>query len=96
MAFLVNVTWGVPLVFAIFFAIVDDGAARRRSSSASMWGPMRARKAGLLQLLLMSIGLAFVIRYGIQYAWGTEIRSLDVNNVADASSSSGCGSGAPS
>jgi neutral amino acid transport system permease protein len=30
----------------------------------------------------MSIGLAFVIRYGIQYIWGTEIRSLHVNNVA--------------
>jgi neutral amino acid transport system permease protein len=47
-----------------------------------MWGPMRAKKAGLLQLLLMSIGLAFLIRYSIQYAWGTEIRSLDVNNFA--------------
>ena len=47
-----------------------------------MWAPMRARKAGLLQLLLMTIGLAFVIRYSIQFIWGTEIRSLDVNNVA--------------
>ena len=27
-----------------------------------MWAPMRARGAGLLQLLLMSIGLAFLIR----------------------------------
>ena len=44
-----------------------------------MWGPMRAKGAGLLQLLLMSIGLAFVIRYGIQFAWGTEVRTLDVN-----------------
>jgi neutral amino acid transport system permease protein len=47
-----------------------------------MWGPMRARKAGLLQLLLMSIGLAFVIRYSIQYVWGTEIRFLDVDRFA--------------
>ena len=36
---------------------------------------MRARQpAGLLQLLLMSIGLAFVIRSVIQFAWGTDVR----------------------
>jgi neutral amino acid transport system permease protein len=44
-----------------------------------MWGPMRGRGAGMLQLLLMAIGLAFVIRYGIQFVWGTELRQLDVN-----------------
>jgi neutral amino acid transport system permease protein len=47
-----------------------------------MWGPMRARGAGMLQLLLMAIGLALVIRYVVQYAWGTEIRFLDVNVTA--------------
>jgi neutral amino acid transport system permease protein len=81
MAYLVNVTWGVPLVYAIFFAIAMTallGAMFERV----MWGPMRAKKAGLLQLLLMSIGLAFLIRYGVQYVWGTEIRSLDVNDIA--------------
>ena len=30
----------------------------------------------------MSIGLAFLIRYSIQFAWGTEIRTLDVNRFA--------------
>ena len=35
----------------------------------------------MLQLLLMSIGLAFVIRYGIQFVWGTELRQLDVNKT---------------
>jgi neutral amino acid transport system permease protein len=44
-----------------------------------MWGPMRTRGAGVLQLILMSIGLALVIRYVIQYIWSTEIRFLDVN-----------------
>jgi neutral amino acid transport system permease protein len=83
MAYLMNVTWGVPLVFAVFYGMAATallGAFFERV----MWGPMRARRAGLLQLLLMSIGLAFLIRYGIQYAWGTEIRSLDVNDVATA------------
>jgi neutral amino acid transport system permease protein len=43
---------------------------------------MRKRGAGVLQLLLMSIGLGLVIRYTIQFIWGTELRSLDVNNTA--------------
>ena len=33
----------------------------------------------MLQLLLMTLGLAFVIRYSIQFFWGTELRKLDVN-----------------
>src|SRR5687767_11167339 len=80
MAFLVNVTWGGPLVLGIVFAVVATailGVAFERI----MWGPMRARKAGLLQLLLMSIGLLFLLQNTIQFIWGTEIRSLDVNNV---------------
>jgi neutral amino acid transport system permease protein len=78
MAFLVNVTWGAPLILGILFAIAATavlGVAFERI----MWGPMRARKAGLLQLLLMSIGLAFLLQNTIQFIWGTEIRSLDVN-----------------
>ena len=80
MAFLVNVTWGGPLILGIVFAIVATavlGVAFERI----MWGPMRARHAGLLQLLLMSIGLLFLLQNTIQFIWGTEIRSLDVNNT---------------
>ena len=80
-AYLVNVTWGAPFVVAIPFAMVTT-ALLGVASERVMWGPMRARKAGLLQLFLMSIGLAFVIRYSIQFAWGTEIRFLDVNRFA--------------
>jgi neutral amino acid transport system permease protein len=81
MAYLVNVTWGVPLVFGILFAMVMT-ALLGVLFERVMWAPMRAKRAGLLQLVLMSIGLAFLIRYGIQYVAGTEIRQLDVNNVA--------------
>jgi len=78
MAYLVNVTWGLPLVVAVFWAMAMT-AVLGIFFEKVMWGPMRARQAGLLQLLLMSIGLAFIIRAFVQYAWGTEIRSLDVN-----------------
>jgi neutral amino acid transport system permease protein len=81
MAFLVNVTWGAPLVLGALFAIVMT-AALGIFFERVMWAPMRSRGAGLLQLVLMSIGLAFLIRYGIQYIWGTEIRKLDVDEIA--------------
>jgi neutral amino acid transport system permease protein len=40
---------------------------------------MRSKGAGFLQLLLMAIGLAFIIRSTVQWFWGTQIRTLDVN-----------------
>jgi neutral amino acid transport system permease protein len=81
MAFLVNVTWDLPLVVAIFWAMIAT-ALLGIVLEKVMWGPMRARGAGMLQLLLMSIGLALVIRYAIQFVWGTELRNLNVNNTA--------------
>ncbi len=80
MAYLVNVTWGMPLVLGIFFAMLMT-ALLGIFFEKVMWGPMRARHAGLLQLLLMSIGLAFLLRALFQYVWSTEIRFLDVNVI---------------
>lgn len=78
MAFLVNVTWGAPLVVAIFWAMAMT-ALLGLFFERLMWGPMRTKRAGLLQLLLMSIGLAFLLRAVVQWFWGTKIRTLDVN-----------------
>jgi len=80
MAYVVNITWGLPLVAAIAFAMVMT-ALLSIFLEKIMWGPMRGRGAGILQLILMSIGLALVLRYSIQYIWGTELRSLEVNNT---------------
>jgi neutral amino acid transport system permease protein len=81
MAFLANVSWGLPLAAALLFAMALTAMLGLLFERA-MWGPMRQRKAGLLQLLLMAIGLAFLIRNAIQFAWGTEVRSLHVNVTA--------------
>jgi neutral amino acid transport system permease protein len=81
MAYLVNVTWDLPIVVAVFWAIVTT-AVLGIVLEKVMWGPMRARGAGMLQLLLMAIGLALVIRYAIQFVWSTELRQLDVNRTA--------------
>jgi neutral amino acid transport system permease protein len=78
MAFVVNVTWGAPLILGIVFGIAAT-AVLGIAFERIMWGPMRARKAGLLQLLLMSIGLAFLLQNTIQFIWGSQIRRLDVN-----------------
>jgi neutral amino acid transport system permease protein len=78
MAYLINVTWGMPLILGIFFAMATT-ALLGIFLERVMWGPMRAKGAGVLQLILMSLGLALVIRYVIQYIWGTEIRQLDVD-----------------
>ncbi|MGI8461873.1 MAG: branched-chain amino acid ABC transporter permease, partial [Solirubrobacterales bacterium] len=69
---------GLPLWIGALFAIVTT-ALLGVILEKGMWGPMRRRGAGVLQLLLMSIGLGLVIRYVIQFIWGTELRRLDVD-----------------
>jgi branched-subunit amino acid ABC-type transport system permease component len=68
----------LPLALAILWAMLAT-ALVGVFFEVTMWGPMRARRAGLLQLLLMSIGLAFVLRAVVYFGWGTEIETLDVN-----------------
>ena len=84
LAFLANITWGLPLVAAALFAVLGT-ALLGVVTELIMWRPMRARGAGLLQLMLMTLGLAFVIRYGIQLVAGTAQRALDVDVTASVS-----------
>ena len=77
-AFLVNVTLGAPLLVALVAAMAAT-AALAVGTERVMWRPMRAKRAGLLQLLLMAIGLAFLLRNGIQFVAGTEPRRLAVD-----------------
>ena len=81
MAYLINVTWGAPLIVGVFWAMLAT-AVLALFFERTMWGPMRRNNAGFLQLILMSIGLAFVLRAVIQWFWGTEIRSFDVDNTS--------------
>jgi branched-chain amino acid transport system permease protein len=81
MAYLVNVTWGMPLVLAVFWAMIMT-ALLGVLFERLLWGPMRAKRAGFLQLILMSIGLAFLLRAIVQWFWSTEIRTLDVDTTS--------------
>ena len=40
---------------------------------------MRSRRAGTFQVILMAVGLAFVLRYGIQFVAGPQLRALHVD-----------------
>jgi neutral amino acid transport system permease protein len=81
MAYLINVTWGMPLVIGVFWAMIAT-ALIGILFERLLWGPMRAKRAGFLQLILMSIGLAFLLRAIVQWFWSTEIRTLDVDTTS--------------
>ncbi|MBA2240624.1 MAG: branched-chain amino acid ABC transporter permease [Solirubrobacterales bacterium] len=81
MALVASVFWGLPLVVGIVFAMAMTALVGIALEKV-MWAPMRRRGAGVLQFVLMSIGLAFVIRYAIQYVYGTELRTLGVDNTS--------------
>lgn len=83
-AFAVNVSLGAPLVVAIVVAMLAT-AALGVGFELAMWRPMRAKRAGTLQLILMSIGLAFLLRNGIQFVAGTDQRTLHANVTSSVS-----------
>ena len=79
-----DATLDTPLAVALVAGVLAT-AALGVAQELAMWRPMRAKKAGMLQLLLMSLGLAFVLRYVIQFIWGTEPRSLDADVTSSIS-----------
>jgi neutral amino acid transport system permease protein len=78
MALLATVTLGLPLGLAVPFAVALT-AVLALTSELVMWRPMRRRRAGMLQLILMAIGLAFLLRNAIVFVAGTRQRELGVN-----------------
>jgi neutral amino acid transport system permease protein len=80
-AFVINVEAGLPLPLAAAAAIVAI-AALGLVSEEVIWRPMRRRGAKVLQLLLLSIGLAFVVRNLILFGWTGQERRLDVDVTA--------------
>lgn len=75
---LMNVGIGVPLIPSILFGLAMT-AALSVALERVLWRPLRARGAAGLQLILTTIGLAFLIRYTIQFIAGPEIHTLNVD-----------------
>lgn len=77
-AYVAYVFWSLPFFVAVIFAMALT-ALLGIGLEKGMWAPMRRRGAGLLQFILMSIGLAFVIRYGIQFFYSTDLRTYGIS-----------------
>lgn len=77
-AFVINVTWDLPFVLGILAAVALT-AMLGLVFEEMLWRPMRRKGAGLLQLMLMSLGLALIIRNTIQMVAGSELKSLNVD-----------------
>jgi neutral amino acid transport system permease protein len=78
MAIVSRSAFGFPLALALPFAFVTT-ALLALTLELVMWRPMRRKGAGVMQLLLMALGLAFVIRNVIQLIAGSDVRQLGAN-----------------
>ncbi len=77
----VNVQWNLPFALAFLVAPVVV-AAFAVGSELVIWRPLRRTSAGLLQKLLMAIGLALFLRYAIQFYWGGDRDYYDIDRTA--------------
>jgi neutral amino acid transport system permease protein len=68
----------LPFAARLVFAVVAT-AVLGVFLELAIWRPMRRKGAGVLQLLLMALGLAFVIRNVIQLIAGTDVRRMGSN-----------------
>lgn len=74
----------LPLAVAIAGAVAAVAALSVLLEKA-MWRPMRDRGAGALQLILLSIGLAFVLRNATLLVAGGDVQTLGVNVTSSVS-----------
>jgi len=73
MAFIFNVYVGLPVVVAGLIAVVLGGAFGWIQDKF-FWGWLRQRRAGLIGMMIVSIGLALALRYINLYWFGGETR----------------------
>lgn len=77
----INVQNDLPLALAFLLAPVVV-ATFAVGTEFVIWRPLRRSGAGLLQKLLMAIGLALVLRYAIQFVWGGSRDYYDIDTTA--------------
>jgi|SRR5581483_4556642 len=77
-AFLFNVTLGLPIAAATAIAMLMT-ALLCVVLEGVLWRPLRLRRAGFMSLFLASIGLALVLRQAIFLVAGPQTRAFDVD-----------------
>jgi len=75
LAWTLNVTFGLQLIWAAALAIVAGGALGAANDLA-IWRPMRRRRASLVAQLVISIGLALALRYLVLIYFGGRSQSF--------------------
>lgn len=82
LAFFVTTTqWGWPLWIAAIATLVASGALGFLHDFA-IFKPLRKRRVGLVQVLIVTIGLSIVMRYMYQFQFGGGSLGLAVSNSA--------------
>jgi neutral amino acid transport system permease protein len=69
LAWMFNVTFGIPLVWAAILAMIL-GALSGTLLDLGLWRPLRRRKTGLVAMSIVSIGLGLFMQYAILYQFG--------------------------
>ncbi|MFD5224678.1 branched-chain amino acid ABC transporter permease [Microbacterium sp. NPDC058342] len=67
--------WQLPLWAGVIAAVVGGGALGW-AMDAGLWRPLRRRGLGIVQLMIVSIGLSLALRYALQYLIGGDTRQL--------------------
>jgi neutral amino acid transport system permease protein len=73
MAFLANVTFGLPLLVAALLAVVLGGVFGWLQDRV-FWGWLRRRRTGLIGMMIISIGIALILRYLFLYRFRGETK----------------------
>jgi neutral amino acid transport system permease protein len=71
----------LPLVVSAAFGVVAT-AGLALSLEVALWRPVRRKRVGELQLLLLALGLAYVMRYTISFVAGPEDRASGADVTA--------------
>jgi neutral amino acid transport system permease protein len=77
-AFMLNVVLGQPLWVGFVGAVVAS-AMLALATEGIIWRPLRRRRFGRLQLMLMSLGLSIFLRNAVIFIWGSEFKLLDAD-----------------
>lgn len=73
--FLCTAMWQLPLWLAVIIAVIAGGLLGW-ASDAAIWRPLRRRGMGIVQLLIVSIGLSLALRYALQFLIGGSTKQL--------------------
>ncbi|MGQ0536665.1 MAG: branched-chain amino acid ABC transporter permease [Methanobacteriota archaeon] len=69
--------FGGPIVRATVLAAVLV-AIFAMALDLALWRPLRRRRATLVSLVIVSIGVALVVRHAVQLVWGSDFRNYDL------------------